>query len=146
MLSILRSQRTDPFGDFDRLFDGLLARPIATDACTVSDFVPPVEVAEDEAGYTVRAEVPGLEPADVEAWIEGDTLTLRGEKKAVAEPKESRVHRTERRYGKFLRVVQFPVPVDAEQVAATHRNGVLQVRVPKSAKARGRSIEIRAGE
>jgi HSP20 family protein len=69
-------------------------------------------------------------------------LTLRGEKRQVAEQKDERLYRSERHYGSFVRSLRLPANVDASKVSASFKNGVLTVVMPKTAEARGRSIPI----
>jgi len=80
----------------------------------------------------------------VKITMENNTLTLRGEKKQVAEEKNERVHRYERSYGSFERSFALPNTVDAEKVAAAFENGVLTVTLPKAEKAKPREIAVAA--
>jgi HSP20 family protein len=138
--TLARAPRVDPFAELDRLFDGVLApRPTAA-------FDPALDVVEDEEAFVVRAEIPGVHPDDVEITLEEGTLTLRGEKKAEDAPKSGRVHRTERLHGAFTRTLRFGTGIDAEGVVATHRDGVLTVRLPKEAKSRARTIQVRRAD
>lgn len=107
---------------------------------------PPVEVAESEAELTLTAELPGLEPNDIKVEVEGDVLTLRGEKRGmrVEEGKTREYHLEERTYGAFQRAFSLPSSVDGARIAATFDKGVLTLRMPKNGepKPRGREIPI----
>ena len=107
------------------------------------DLVPRLDVSETEREVKVTAELPGMDEKDVTVTLEGDVLTLRGEKKADAEEKGKNFHRVERTYGSFQRVVTLPVEVDATKVAAGFKKGVLTVTLAKSPAAQTRKIEIK---
>src|SRR4051795_3999391 len=96
---------------------------------------PRVDVAEDEKTVTLTAELPGVNERDIEVTLAGDQLTIKGEKRSeLDEKKESEgrtVHRTERSYGAFQRTLTVPYQIDAGQVSAQFRNGVLAITLPK---------------
>jgi len=123
----------------DDAFSGWPGNGVATSA-----WVPAVDVFEDKESLKIVAELPGLKPEDVKITMENNTLTLRGEKKQVAEEKTERVHRYERSYGSFERSFSLPNTVDAEKVAAAFENGVLTVTLPKAEKAKPREIAVAA--
>jgi len=108
-----------------------------------SAWVPATDIFEDAEGIKIAIELPGLAPEDVKLTIENNTLTIRGEKKQVAEEKTTRVHRYERSYGAFERSFTLPSTVDNDKVAARFEHGVLTVALPKAEKAKPREIEVR---
>ena len=107
-----------------------------------SAWLPSVDVFEDKESLKIVAELPGLKPEDVKITLENSTLTLRGEKKQVAEEKTERVHRYERSYGSFERSFALPNTVDVEKVEAGFENGVLTITLPKAEKAKPREIAV----
>ena len=107
-----------------------------------SAWLPSVDVFEDKESLKIVAELPGLKPEDVKITLENSTLTLRGEKKQVAEEKTERVHRYERSYGSFERSFSLPNTVDTDKVAASFENGVLTITLPKAEKAKPREIAV----
>ncbi len=123
----------------DDAFSGWPGNGVATSA-----WLPAVDVFEDKESLKIVAELPGLKPEDVKITMENNTLTLRGEKKQVAEEKNERVHRYERSYGTFERSFSLPNTVDAEKVAASFENGVLTITLPKAEKAKPREIAVAA--
>lgn len=127
----------------DRLFDGFFT-PVPLRADWASR-TPAVDVEETPEGYVFRADLPGIEPKDAKITVHGDTLTLRGERKHETEKKEGSLHRIERSYGSFERSFTLGMPVRADQVKATYKNGVLEIRVPKAEEARLREIEVQVG-
>ena len=125
------------------LDEALTGWPVGNGVSTAA-WLPSVDVFEDKESLKIVAELPGLKPEDVKITLENSTLTLRGEKKQVAEEKTERVHRYERSYGSFERSFSLPNTVDAEKVAAAFENGVLTVTLPKAEKAKPREIAVAA--
>jgi HSP20 family protein len=101
---------------------------------------PSVEISETEKDVTVTAELPGLDEKDVEVLLEDDALVLRGEKRAETEDKDRAFN--ERFYGRFERVIPLGAEVDEGQISANFKNGVLTVKLPKTAKAQAKSRRI----
>ncbi len=106
---------------------------------------PALNVWEDADTLFVEAELPGLRMEDLEILIQGDELTLRGTRRPVEETNASFLRR-ERPNGEFVRYVTLPFEVNADQVEATLRDGVLTIRMPKSERAKARKIQVRSGE
>jgi HSP20 family protein len=107
-------------------------------------WTPPVEIFEKQDHLVIRAEVAGVQREDMDVRIENGVLTLNGERKQDTEFKEEKAHRMERVYGAFTRSFSLPTTVDAAKVAATYKDGVLEVTVPKAETAKPKSIEIKA--
>ena len=111
---------------------------------------PRLDVTEDDKAVTITAELPGVKENEIEVSLVGDQLTLKGEKRSEHEGKEEVagrvVHRTERSYGAFQRTITVPYQVEADQVSAQFRDGVLTVTLPKPpdavAQKQGRKIEV----
>ncbi|TPI11625.1 Hsp20/alpha crystallin family protein [Mesorhizobium sp. B4-1-3] len=101
---------------------------------------PSVEISDTEKEVKVTAEVPGLEEKDVEVLLDSDVLTLRGEKRSETEDKDR--HFSERFYGRFERRIPLRCEVEQDKVAASFKNGVLTVTLPKSAKAQSKVKRI----
>ena len=125
---------------FDQSFNGF---PFGEDATLTSSWAPACDIFEDKEGIKIVAEIPGLNPEDVKLSMENNTLTIRGEKKQVAEEKTERVHRYERSYGVFERSFSLPSTVDPEKVVADHENGLLTITLPKIERAKPREIQVR---
>ncbi|MGZ8376079.1 MAG: Hsp20/alpha crystallin family protein [Gemmatirosa sp.] len=109
-------------------------------------WLPAVEVSETDGELTMTAELPGLDRGDVHVDLDGDVLTLRGEKseERTEQGKERQYHLVERSYGAFQRSFVLPASVDRDKITATFDKGVLTLRLPKGAESatRGRRIEI----
>lgn len=131
-------------GRLNRLFDEALG-PWSTgweNGTVGSAWVPPVDVFESQEHIKLVAELPGVRPEDVKISLENNVLTLKGEKKQVAEEQTERVHRYERVYGLFERTFTLPSTVDAERIQASYGHGMLTVLLPKVERARPREIPV----
>lgn len=110
----------------------------------MADWTPKVDFSETKEAYMLKAEVPGMEPKEISVALEGDLLTIKGEKRQEKEEKEERYHRVERSYGAFMRAMRLPGMVDGSKVNATFKNGVLTVALPKAPSARANTIPVKA--
>jgi HSP20 family protein len=137
--------RWDPFrevgdlqSEMNRMFDGFFGGSVAG---LDRVWTPAVDMFETKDDLMVRAELPGMTEKDVELSITDDVLTLRGERGAAADGQVS-VHRSERWYGKFERSLTLPIPIQADKVKATYRDGVLTIQLPKAEEVKPRTIKI----
>jgi HSP20 family protein len=115
------------------------------EALTSTEWVPAVDIAEDEKEYVIKAEVPDVRREDVKVSVENGLLTISGERKFEKEEKDKKYHRVERAYGYFSRSFSLPDAAEAEQVKAEYKDGVLHVHVPKSERAKAKRIEVKVG-
>ena len=143
--------RWDPFRELyslqnqmNRLFmDNLTpAQTQEGDFLTSGNFVPPVDVYEDEHNIMLKFEVPGIDEKDLDIKIENNTLMVRGERKFKSEEKEENFHRIERRYGSFFRSFSLPTTVNTDDVHANYVNGVLEIKLGKRAEAKPKQIKV----
>jgi len=111
-----------------------------------SEFMPRVDVNEDEKEIKVKAELPGMDEKDIDLSLDKDSLTIRGEKKEETEDKGKDYYRSERRYGSFQRVVPLSTEVDEAKVEANFKKGILTVTLPKTPEAqrKHKRIEVKA--
>ncbi|MDX1647649.1 MAG: Hsp20/alpha crystallin family protein [Longimicrobiales bacterium] len=107
-------------------------------------WMPPVSVSETKDELVLTAELPGMTEDDIAIDLENNVLSISGQKNEVREEgdEERRYHVYERRFGSFNRSFTLPRTVDANDIRATFDNGILIVKMPKSAEAKGRKIEI----
>ncbi len=141
MLNLLPVRRSRLFPDVvSRVFDDPFFRFF--EDLTTREWVPAVEVVENENAIIFTFEVPGLEQKDINISIDNGMLTFSGEKVST-EHKETDYIRSERWYGKFSRSFSLPPTVDAANVSAHLHNGVLTVTVPKREEARPKKVEVR---
>jgi HSP20 family protein len=137
---------SDPFRGLDRLrreMDELFGRFAGGVAAPRSNVFPPVNVYQTDEGWVLTAELPGLRPEDIQVTVEGARVMLRGERK-IAYPEGVSLHRRERQSGFFRRALELPASIDAEKVQAHYRDGVLAVKLPRTAASRARQIDIQA--
>ncbi len=105
-------------------------------------YTPHIESHVKDNALQIKADLPGMEPKDVEITVEGDRLTLRGERKAEHENKDGQYFHREVRYGSFERIFTIPEGVKAEEVQAHYRNGVLELIVPLPAAMQPKKVQI----
>ena len=103
---------------------------------------PAVDLYEDKDDIVVKAELPGIDRDDVHVNLTDHTLTIQGEKKHDEEVKEENFYRCERSYGTFVRTLELPQDVQADKIKAAFKNGVLEVRMPKTAESKPKGISI----
>jgi len=134
--------RWSPFREFDNLFQAL-DRPAAP--MRRADWLPLVDIRETEHDYQIDVEVPAVASEDLSVSVADHVLTVSGERRSVAEEdaNEGRVHRTERRYGKFVRSFQLPKDADTDAISASSRDGVLYLKIAKYVEAAAKTIEVR---
>lgn len=108
-------------------------------------WLPAVNVAEEETGYSISADLPGVASADVKVVVRDGVLTLSGERKAETVSEKGKYHLVERSQGAFRRSFALPKDADGEKVSADFNNGVLLVSVPRREEVKPREIEIKVG-
>lgn len=106
------------------------------------NWMPLLDVAETEDEVIVKAEIPGVEPGEVDITLQGDTLVLKGEKKEEREEKKKNFHHVERRYGSFYRSIGLPAMVQADKVKAESKDGTLTITLPKKEEEKAKSIKV----
>jgi HSP20 family protein len=129
---------------FDRFFGGgLLNESTADDSSVVtSQWVPRVDVKEEKDRFVLYADLPGIDPDDIEVSMDKGILTIKGERRSETSDQTDRFSRIERRYGSFYRRFSLPDSADPEGIQAHGRNGVLEITIPKRAEASPRRIQV----
>jgi HSP20 family protein len=110
----------------------------------IGAWAPPVDIFETPDHIVIRAEVPGVQKEDMDVRIDNGVLTLHGERKQDTDVNEDGALRMERVYGEFMRSFSLPTTIDAANVAATYKDGILEVTVPKAETAKPKTVEIKA--
>jgi len=130
----------------DMFNDEVWGRPMPAQRMPAQrNFVPSVDIGEDETSYLVTADVPGMKPEELDIQVENNVLTIRGERKFESRGKQSGYHRVERHYGSFQRSFTLPEGVNAEAVEANVENGTLTLRVPKPTTAVPKKVKVSVG-
>jgi len=99
----------------------------------------------DPKQVVVKAELPGMDPKEIDISLHDNVLTLRGERKQEKEEKDENYHRVERSYGAFVRSFRLSAEVESEKVDASYKDGVLTIKLKKTAKSAAKKIEVKAG-
>jgi HSP20 family protein len=141
----------DPLRELEEMSDRLnrmftrpaIARGNGKELLTVADWVPTVDISETELEYLIKAELPEVKKEDVKVTLEDGVLTIQGERKYEKEEKGKRFHRVERSYGSFVRSFTLPEEIDDSNVKAEFKDGMLNLHLPKSEKARPKAIEVK---
>jgi HSP20 family protein len=140
--------RWDPFRDLvtlsDRLNRALSDTAGPSSATSYGAWSPAVDIFERADGLVIRAEIPGVSKDDIDVRIENNVLTLHGERRREDGFDEAAAHRLERIYGSFTRSFSLPTSVDAAKIAASYRDGVLEIVLPKAEEAKPKRIQIQS--
>lgn len=131
----------NPIHEMDELFHGRLASALG--AGGAQSWSPVVDVEESAGSYTIRAELPGLSKEKVNVTVENGVLTLSGARDLERKVETKTFHRVERSHGSFSRSFALPEDVDAENVAASFKDGLLEIKIAKREEALAKSIEVR---
>lgn len=122
-----------------RMFDFAPARRIES---TFAFTAPAIDLTENDKSYKITAELPGMEPGNVEVTVSGDTLIIKGEKRQEKEEKDENHYLSERSFGSFQRSFSLPTGVDRDKIGAELSKGVLTVALPKTAEAQKQQKKI----
>ena len=107
------------------------------------EWIPLVDIVENDRAITIKAELPGIDPKDVAVTIDKNVLTIKGERQLEKEVKQENFHRLERAYGSFARSFALPGTIDTENVKADFKTGVLTIDFPKKEAAKPRTLEVK---
>jgi HSP20 family protein len=141
--------RFEPWSIVDLLhrdLDRLAARrlPAAEGDAAVTDWVPAVDIIEEKERFVLRADVPGVDPSDIEISMDAGVLSVAGQRTHESRDEDAGLQRMERVTGRFFRRFSLPDTADAENIKAQCRNGILEVSIPKLPEVRARRIEVEA--
>lgn len=131
--------------DLERQMEDMFRRsffPSLWEKGPLEGWEPSVDVYEQDDTYVVKAELPGVKKDDIDVSVSGDTLTIKGERKAETETEEENYYLAERSYGSFMRSMALPSTVDADNIEANYDDGVLEVKLPKSSKEESRKVKV----
>ena len=144
MSFLTRFERWDPVDEMLTLRKGMdrLWTRLSQDDVPLANWSPTSDIVETKDEIVVRAELPGMTEKEVDIEIENGVLTIKGERIAEQETGEKGYRRIEREYGTFLRTFTLPANIEAEKIAATFVNGLLEVHLPKKEGAKPKTIKI----
>ena len=140
----------EPFNFLTRLQDELSRNrswPMLGDeesSIVTSHWVPAVDVKEEDTQFIITADIPGVDPKDIEVTAENNMLTIKGERKTESEEEKEGYKRIERSRGTFYRRFSLPDTADVDKIRADSKNGVLQLTIPKRASKQGHKIEVKS--
>jgi HSP20 family protein len=126
---------------FDESFRGI-NRTGSEEDWVGGSWAPAVDIYEQNGNIVLKAELPGVDPKDVDVRVENNILTLRGERKLDNEVKRESYHRVERAYGSFTRSFTLPNVVDTEKIKAEYKDGLLRMTLPTKDEAKPKQISI----
>ena len=139
-----------PFRDLEemeRRFDDVFSWPLLPAVWRRSPtmemgWAPAIDVFEKEDKFVVKAELPGMKEEDIDISVVGNTLTIKGERKAESEVKEDDYYYCERSYGSFSRSIDVPSNVDTQKIEANYEDGVLEISLPKTPEVKPNKISV----
>ncbi len=132
----------DMYGKISKLFEEDLKREGEETALSTRCWAPAVDIFETKEDYVFKLELPGIAKENVKVDLEGDKLSITGERKEDTEVKKEEYHRVERYCGSFARSFQLPQNADGEKINAAMKDGILELRIPKKEEAKAKSIPI----
>lgn len=127
---------------FNRMFENFLPARLGGER-HLGAWEPAIDVYETDKAYVLKAELPEIDEKDVHVNVEGNVLTLSGERKHEEEVKREDYHRTERFYGTFSRAFALPESVDREHIKATFKKGIMKLEMPKKEEVKPKEIKIK---
>ncbi len=133
---------TDPLANL-RLFEDAFTR-LLSEPRSGRPWSPAVDIYETENDLVIKADVPDIDPKNIDVRVENQTLTLKGERRFEPDASNKGFHRIERGYGSFVRSFSVPSSVDTDKVTAQYQNGVLTIMLPKKEAAKPRQVQVEA--
>jgi HSP20 family protein len=127
----------------NRLFEDAFPQVEGREDAGLFEWRPMVDTYEKDDAIVIKAELPGVNKDDIAIDINNNVLSIRGERKHEKDVNEDNYFRRERFYGKFQRAFTLPDNVDAEKIDANYKDGILEVKVPKTEQSKGKKIEIK---
>jgi HSP20 family protein len=129
--------------EMDELFDRFFSEPWwMPERYFGGTFSPAFDISETDDEILVKAELPGVDPKDVDVNLTGNELTIKGEKKEEREEKGESIHTMERRFGCFCRSFNLPCDVQQDKIEAKYKDGILNLKLPKAESAKKKSLKI----
>lgn len=145
---IMQLTKWDPFREMEDRFDRFtksLSWPHRNrqENMVTGDWAPRVDISETDKEFSIKAEIPDVNKEDVKVSVDDGVLTITGEKKQEKEEKGKKFHRVERYYGSFSRSFTLPENIDEKKIAASFKDGMLNLSIPKTQKSKPKGIEVK---
>lgn len=144
----MRLSRYEPWGllnqssnDPNQVFNPFLTRD-EKESASASDWVPDVDIKEEDDRFVIHADIPGVDPKDIDVHMENGMLSINGERSSETKEEREGYKRIERARGTFLRRFTLPDTAEADKISAKCTNGVLEVVIPKHEKLQARKISV----
>jgi len=128
--------------EMGRMFEGQPSLAEGSNIAT-SDWVPAVDIKETEKEFLIHADIPGVDPNDIDVHMEDGMLTIKGERESETKEEKEGYKRVERQRGSFYRRFSLPDTANADKISAKSKNGVLEITIPKQEKAQARKIQVK---
>lgn len=143
-------RRAGSFMDIDKWIDESFLRPLAPfslrrlvrEAAT-EEVMPAIDIFEDNGNIVLKAELPGIKKEDIDVTLADGAITISGEKKKEEEVKQKDYYKWERSYGSFVRSFTLPAEVQADKITSVFKDGILEVKMPKSEAAKSKEIKVK---
>ncbi|MDO9008558.1 MAG: Hsp20/alpha crystallin family protein [Thiobacillus sp.] len=137
----------EPIREIEDLFDRYTSKlgwpSLGREAFSTTEWSPKVDISETDKAFTIKAELPEVRKEDIKVNIENGMLSISGERKQEKEEKDKKFHRIERFYGNFMRSFTLPSNVDAAQIKAEYKDGMLNLSLPKTAENKPKATEVK---
>jgi HSP20 family protein len=134
--------RYQPWSLLDQMRKELERHNAEGSSVATSDWVPAVDIKEEQDRFVILADIPGVDPKDIEVHMENGMITIKGEKESEKKEEKEGYKRVERSFGSFYRRFSLPDTADPDKISAKSRHGVLEVTIPKHQKVQARKISV----
>lgn len=145
-MSLVRYQPWNSMEQLRREMGRMLEQhPSAEEGSSIatSDWTPAVDIKETKKEFLIHADIPGVDPDDIDVHMEDGMLTIKGERESETKEEREGYKRVERQRGSFYRRFSLPDTANADKISAKSKNGVLEITIPKQEKAQARKIEVK---
>lgn len=148
-MSLIRYRPFSAISDLQNEINSLFSKQFSSEngesyESVLSNWAPAVDIKEEDKQFVIHADVPGVDPRNIEIHMENDVLTIKGEKLTESKKEEEGYSRIERSSGSFYRRFTLPDTIDAANIQAKTKNGVLEIIIPKTKKAESKRIQVKA--
>lgn len=128
--------------EMDRMFDRVWGEDLPERV--LSEWTPAIDFSETKHNFIMKMEIPGIDPNQIQISLQGQILSISGDRKKEEEEEDERFYRVERSYGAFTRSIRLPVPAEESRVNAVFKNGLLTIVIPKAQAGKGTIVPIKA--